>query len=161
MLATPGGTTYQWGIQRGSSPNWHTYASLADYGAGTESVGDLARFRIHRRPGNPSTRSSALPRRAARKGLHWEQTSAGSPFVGTLVSKLNPGASYAASTTTRSSAGQLWQPHPIAVTDYANPPGDGARYNFAYLNGSSYAALYIFNRMTSATATPSGGSPVR
>ena len=161
MLATPGGTTYQWGIQRGSSPNWHTYASLADYGAGTEKCWGFSTLSDY--TAGLATIYEEFGTSGAvllEKDYTWEQTSAGSPFVGTLVSKLNPGASYAASTTTvqvQDNYGNLTQSQ---VTDYANSTTGTRTYNFAYLNGSSYAALYIFNRMTSATATPSGGSPV-
>jgi hypothetical protein len=99
------------------------------------------------------------------KDYTWEQTSAGSPFVGTLVSRLNPGATYAAQTSTvqvQDNYGNLTQSQ---VTDYANSTTGTRTYNFTYAYNepgwrADYAALYIFNRMTSATVTPSGDRSV-
>jgi RHS repeat-associated protein len=99
------------------------------------------------------------------KDYTWARTLAGSPYVGTLVSKLNPGASYAAQTSTvqvQDNYGNLTQSR---VTDYANSTTGTRTYNFTYVYnepewGADYAAFYIFNRMTSAKATPAGGSAI-
>jgi hypothetical protein len=49
----------------------------------------------------------------------------------------------------------LTQSHPF---DYGNLSTPARTYNYSYLTG--YASQFIFNRLTSATVTPAGGSAI-
>jgi RHS repeat-associated protein len=162
MKATPAGTQYEWDIYRDSSSNWHTWATVADDGAISQKHWTFSASADYTAGLATSyqeidSSSSVL----LEKDFTWTQTAAGSPYVGTLLSKLNP-ASYNAQTSTvqvLDSYGNLTQSQ---VYDYY---GNLARtYNFSYEHNSYYGAVYVsrylLNHLTSAAVTPAGGSPI-
>jgi YD repeat-containing protein len=164
LQATPSGPTYSWIVYRDnpSPPQyWHGAALVADITANTQKywgfstasdyTAGLATVYVE------EANSSII---TLEKNFYWAQSSSYNPYVGTLVTTLNAGSSYAAATTTNQvldGYGNLTQSQ---VIDYAGSPTGNRTYNFTYVNGSSYLANYIFNRMATATVTPAGGSSV-
>lgn len=82
------------------------------------------------------------------------------PYVGTLTTTLSPGQSYDASTTTTQTVDAYGNLTQQQITDYSGSPTGTRTYNMTYTaSNSNYTLHYIFNRLLSATVTPSGGSP--
>jgi hypothetical protein len=82
------------------------------------------------------------------------------PYVGTLTSTLNPGASAASTTTSQAvdAYGNLTQQQ---VSDYSGSPTGARTYNMTYAGQYwNWPSYYIFNRQASATVSANGGSPI-
>jgi YD repeat-containing protein len=95
-----------------------------------------------------------------RKEYTWTQDGNLRPYVGTVVTTLNPGTGSAAqtkSTQTLDIYGNLTQSQ---VFHYGNLVTPARTYNYSYLHQSNgnYAARYIFNRLTSATVNDGSGA---
>ena len=74
--------------------------------------------------------------------------------MGTVLTTLNPGQSYAAqskSEQTLDSYGNIVQ---SKAYDYGNLTTPARTYNFTYLTDSNYISRYIRNRVTQVTVTP-------
>jgi hypothetical protein len=102
--------------------------------------------------------STATNQATLQKNFTPVQSSGGQPYFGTVTTILSPGSSQAQTTTvqTLDTHGNLTQSQ---AYDYGSS-SPTRTYNFYYLTGSNYTSRYIFNRLTSATVTPSGGSAV-
>src|SRR3954466_2646 len=90
-----------------------------------------------------------------RKEYTWTQAN-GHPYVGSVVTRLNPGAAFEAaskSAQTLDSNGNLLQSQ---VFGYGNLTTPARTYNFTYLGGTNYTSRYILNRMATATVTAGG-----
>jgi hypothetical protein len=98
-----------------------------------------------------------------RKDFTWTQTSAGSPYAGTLISTLNPGQAYAAATKTVQTLDICGNVTQQQAYDYPRGTTPGRTYAFTYQHsqiGRSYLSRYLLNRVTSATVTPPAGPAV-
>jgi len=160
-----GGTQYQWTLGWDSAAVWHGTTSITDVGA--QNAKKVWTFSTN---GNyvPGL-ATAYEEHDVNSGptlLHKDYTwttdgsagSTGRPYVSTVATKLNPGATYEADTKTVQTLdthGNLTQSQ---VFDYGNLSTPARTYNYAYLTGSNYAAQFLFNRLASATVMPAGGS---
>ena len=150
-----------WFITRDSNANWHGSATVSDYYAGTtkywafSSASDYtAGLAIaYQEIDSPSTV-------LLQKNYTWGQTSSSNPYVATLSSTLNPGQSYAASTTTAQAVDAYGNPTQQQISDYPGSTTGTRTYNYTYDNYYVWLPYYIFNRLLTARVTPAGGSAV-
>jgi RHS repeat-associated protein len=86
----------------------------------------------------------------------WSQTpTTGNPYIGTTVTKLNPGQTYEADKATNQTLDQYGNLSAMQVSNFGTGAvGSLARtYTNAYLGGSNYTSRYIVNRLLSSTVT--------
>ena len=166
LQLSSGGTQYQWNVGMDNGAVWHGSTTLTDSGANTQKLWTF------------STNGNSFPGLAtayeehASSGtvlLHKDYTwitdnsggpQIGRPYVSTVVNKLNPNTSSEADTKTVQTLdthGNLTQSQAF---DYGNLNTPSRTYNYYYLTGSNYTSRNIYNRLTSATVTPAGGSTI-
>ena len=102
-------------------------------------------------PSQPATRSQSFT---------WTQDAAGTPYIGTVLTTLDPGTAYQAQTKTEQSldthGNVIW----TKVYNYGDLSTPARTYNHTYLSGSDYTSRFIFNLVAASTVTPAGGAPV-
>jgi YD repeat-containing protein len=169
MTALPGGPTYTWDVDqdgypngsKSSNPNWHTSATVVDHGANTQKAYTFS--------GNSDYTAGlvTLYQEIGTTGAVLLQKSYGwalgtySLYLGSVTTTLNPGQSYAASTTTTQQVDAYGNLTRQQVTDYSGSTTGTRTYNMTYTaSNSNYTPYYVFNRLVTATVTPSGGSPL-
>ena len=101
--------------------------------------------------------SSATGIATLQKNFTPVQSSGGQPYFSTVLTTLNPGTGQAQTQTVQTidNHGNLTQSQ---AYDFGNLSTPARTYNFYYLGGANYP--HIFNRLTSATVTPSGASAI-
>jgi YD repeat-containing protein len=108
--------------------------------------------------GGPNCSTSPGTTAMTQTGFTWTQDSASNNYIGEVVTTADLGTSSAISKETTQTVdvhGNVTQ-----VNNYNWGLSLARTYNYGYLNSGSYPSLYIFNRLTSATVTPSGGSAI-
>jgi RHS repeat-associated protein len=88
--------------------------------------------------------------------LTWAQTPTSlNPYIGTTVTKLDPGQTYEADKQTTQTLDQYGNLLTMQIYNFGSGAvGSLARtYTNAYLGGSSYTSRYIFNRLTTSKVT--------
>jgi len=83
----------------------------------------------------------------------------GRPYVRTAVTKLNYNAGSEADYDHRADSGYAWQPDPIPSLRLRNS-SPTRTYNYTYLTDTNTRRASFYNRMTSASVTPAGGSAI-
>ena len=82
------------------------------------------------------------------------------PYIGTVLTTLDPGTAYQAQTKTEQSldthGNVIW----TKVYNYGDLSTPARTYNHTYLSGSDYTSRFIFNLVAASTVTPAGGAPV-
>jgi hypothetical protein len=86
----------------------------------------------------------------------WAQTPTSlNPYIGTTVTKLNPGGTYEADKQTTQTLDQYGNLITMQVYNFGSGAvGSLARtYTNTYLGGTNYTSLYVFNRLLASTVT--------
>jgi len=159
--AIPSG--YQsWSINLDSSPTWHATATVVDNGANTQKTWNFSTAADYTAGLAVTYQEKDTTGTLLEKDYTWAQNPAGAPYVGTLVTKLNPNTSYAAQTQTVQTQDQYGNLLSSTVSDYAGSSTGTRRYVYSYLyqQPGSYASSYIFNRLATATVFPASGGSV-
>jgi hypothetical protein len=167
MQAIFNGTRYGWNIDHdgvaccnstASNPNWHTSAVVADWAVGSQKVytfstsSDYTAGLTTKYQEIDST-STVLPE----KDYRWYQSSSGNPYVGKPTTTLNPGASYAASTSTSQVIDGYGNLTVSQVHDYATSTTGERTYNMTYQTQYwGWPAYYIY----STACSPQPSCPV-
>jgi len=100
-----------------------------------------------------------LPRGTVAKELHVAADKFATPGAVPLNSTLNPGGSYAASTTTTQNVDFYGNVTSQQISDYSGSPTGSRQYNMYFTaQMSNYPAYYIFNRLTSASVSQNYGT---
>ena len=152
-----GGTTYTWGIGLDSVASGHISTKVTDNGAGTSKVwnfltttGPLLGLASMYQEQNGAAVA------ALEKDYTWTQDSAGTPYIGTVKTTLDPGLSYAAQTRADQVLDIYGNVTSSGTYDYGNPtaPATPSRtYASSYLTGRR-------NRLNSSSVTPAGGQAI-
>lgn len=156
MTPLSGGTQYTWSIQLDSANNYqHTYAILADQGAGTQK-----QWWFNTAAGVYNGLATAYEEREKvtnavlrHKNFTWAADVVGNIYIGTAQTILN-GSAATSTVQTLDIYGNLTQQQ---VYDY----GSGSpthTYNFTYLTDPNYVSRFIRNRLTQAAVTSSAGT---
>ena len=155
--------TNSWTIDRTSSTlNLHPSATVTDGGTGTHKVWNFQTasgpfFGLATAYEEQTAAGTAL----LHKNYTWSQDTAGNVYIGAVATTLDPGQSYQATTRTEQTLDIYGNTTQTKLFDYDNSSTTPNRtYNYTYLSGYSYLSAYIRNRLTQATVTGSGGSPV-
>jgi RHS repeat-associated protein len=150
-----------WTITRGTSTtlNLHPSATVADTGAGTHKVWNFQTasgpfFGLVTSYEEQNGSGAAL----LHKDYTWSQDGAGNVYIGAIATTLDPGQSYAATTTTQQTLDIYGNTTQTKLYDYGNPTTPARTYNYTYLSSSYYLNAYIRNRLTQATVTGSSGT---
>ena len=157
MQPYSGGATYTWSIGLDSVASGHASTKVTDNGAGTSKVWNfrtdagtyLGLVSMYQEQNGAGVA-------ALEKDYTWTQDSAGTPYIGTVMTTLDPGQTYAAQTRSDQTLDIRGNPTQSSTYDYGNPaPGTPSRtYN------SSFLTVGYRNRLTSSNVTPAGGQPI-
>ena len=164
MTALAGqGQFNSWGIsyQSTGGADWHSGATVTDSGANTQKAWSF-NTQPYNGPGLVTTyrEIDSTSTTLLEKDYMWQAGSSQPPFVYMLTSTLNPGTSYAASTTTTTSEDFYGNVTQMQISDYSGSPTGQRNYNMSYTASmSNYSNNYVFNRRTSATVSQNYGNP--
>jgi YD repeat-containing protein len=161
MTPTSGASQFTWNVNFDSNPTLHASTSIADLGAGTSKVWTLGASAgplvglVSAYEEHGTTGTTLL-----HKDYTWTTDGAGNAYLGSALTTLDPGTSYAAQTKsdqTLDSYGNIQVSH---VYDYGNLSTPTWTYNYTYLTDSNYLSRYIRNRVTQVTVQKGSASPI-
>ena len=150
-----GAAPWSWNIVLDNGANLHGSASVDDLGAGSHKVWtfDSSGRAVTYEERGPTTT-------LLHKDYTWTTDSAGTPYVGSVVTTVDPGTAYAVQTKSTQTLDIFGNIKASAVYDYGNLTTAARTYNYNYLHegNANYANRYIRNRVSSVTVTPAGGT---
>jgi hypothetical protein len=133
MQATSSSAQNSWSIWQDSNSTWHGQTFLTDNGAGTYKNWYFSTASDYT-AGLATSYEEIAPSGAwlLEKAYAWGQSSSGNPYVSQFVNTLNPGASYAASTTTYQTVDAYGNLTQQQIYDYAGSLTGNRTYNMTY-----------------------------
>ena len=164
MQAGPTSPQYSWTMNQDGNGSWHTSTTMVDNGASSQKAytfsgtSDYTAGLVTQYQEIDPTSTVLL-----QKTYAWTRNSSLNPYMGAITTTLNPGQSYAATTTSQPQQDGYGNVTSVNVSDYAPIPGfptTGTRtYYMTYTaSNPTFAAKYIFNRQLGVSVTPLGGS---
>jgi RHS repeat-associated protein len=162
MTPISGGSQMSWTIATDANATLHASATVTDAGANASKVwgfgsnGSAASFE-ERGPAVVGGASVTL----LRKEYTWTQDAAGTPYIGSVLTKVNPGSGSevrSRSDQTLDTHGNLTQSK--AYEFHTSTPTLARTYDYTYVTDSNYTSRWIWNRLSQATVTPAGGGAV-
>jgi len=164
LQLSSGGTQYQWDVWMDNGAVWHSWKEVYDVSANATKVwcfstdgNSFPGLATLYEEWGPGFWNSVL----LAKYYTWATDPVGRPYVNQVLTYVDP-------TTTNSTVAtktvQTLDAHgnltSSQVFDYGNLRTPARTYNYYYLTGSNYTSRNIYNRLTSATVTPAGGSAI-
>jgi RHS repeat-associated protein len=92
--------------------------------------------------------------------LTWSQDPAGNPYVSSKTSVTDEGTSNQQSALSTQTLDQYGNVTQSVIYPYNNTTTPLKTYTNTYMNSSTYVSNYIFNRLSTTTLTPLGGSQI-
>ncbi|MBS1860014.1 MAG: RHS repeat protein, partial [Acidobacteria bacterium] len=142
-----------WTFTRDGGVAVHSSATLADAAVGSAK---LWTFGGNSLPASYEEQGAGGAR-LVRSEYTWTSDANGNVYVGSVVTKVKPGAADEVSSKSAQTVdvnGNLTQSQ---AYDYGNLATPAKTYNFTYLTDGNYTSRHIFNRVTQVTVTPAGG----
>ena len=144
-------------VRDDSGGAYHAWAALQNPGGTGEkawwfnSGGLNTAYEDRLAPGQPAMR---------RQDFTWTQDAAGTPYIGTALTTLDPGTAWQAQFKTEQSLDTHGSVVWTKLYDYGNLSTPARTYNHTYLTNANYTSRFMFNRAVTSTVTPAGGGPI-